>query len=89
MMANNVKAWPTTANDGKQWQQGINRKRTSKLKKKRQSTITNGNFDDNSNSDIGKTAAQWVEKVATARAAATSLTRAAMAKINNAAIDWW
>jgi len=81
MAVDDGKAWPTTANNGKGWQQGIKSKCTSKPKKKWQSTITNSNFNNNSNSDIGNTAAQWVEKAASARAAATALTRAAISNI--------
>jgi len=59
MMANDGKQWQTMANKGKQWQtkasdgeQRFNNNRNSKLYKKQQSTIGNGNSDSNSNSKV-------------------------------------
>jgi len=72
--ANKGKQRQTKGNNGKQ---SINKRPQQQANKKQQSTIGNRNSDDNSNSTIRSTVAEWVEKLSTARAATAALTRAA------------
>ncbi len=86
----------TMANDGERWQTMENNRKQrirsnhNRKNKKQQSTVGNCDSDDNSN--LRNTVAR-VEKVATAWAAAAALTRGAMAKFYEEAINlrwlWW
>jgi len=98
----------TAANDGKQWQTMANDGKRRQAMASQDSTMTaTANYtisnnqpsemailmSDNSKSDIGNTLAQWVEKVATVRAATAALTRATMGNFYEGASNmrwlWW